>query len=67
MFATMGRIQGNVALADEDVLEQFNGRKVIITVLEEEKPFETVPDEKLLALSDELIQQNKEAYLELAK
>ena len=67
MFATMGRIQGNVALADEDVLEQFNGRKVIITVLEEEKPFDIVSDEKLSALSDSLIQQNLEAYKELAK
>jgi hypothetical protein len=67
MFATTGRIQGNTVLADDFSLEKYNGRKVIITVLEDEKNYKTVSDEKLLALSDSLIDQNKEAYQELAK
>ena len=67
MFATTGRIQGNTVLADDSSLEKFNGRKVIITVLEEEKAYNTVSDDKLFALSDSLINQNMEAYQELAK
>ena len=38
-----------------------------ITVLEEDKPFETISDDKLFAASDALISQNMEAYNELAK
>lgn len=34
---------------------------------ENKKAYKTVSDEKLLALSDSLIDQNKEAYQELAK
>ena len=67
MFATTGRVQGNTVLVDDFSLEKYNGRKVIITVLEDEKKYKTVSDEKLLALSDALIDQNKEAYQELAK
>jgi hypothetical protein len=67
MFATTGRVQGNTVLVDDFSLEKYNGRKVIITVLEDEKNYKTVSDEKLLALSDSLIDQNKEAYQELAK
>lgn len=67
MFATTGRVQGNTVLVDDFSLEKYNGRKVIITVLEDEKKYKTVSDEKLLALSDSLIDQNKEAYQELAK
>jgi hypothetical protein len=67
MFATTGRIQGNTVLADDSSLEKYNGRKVIITVLEEDKSFSTVSDDKLFALSDSLINQNMEAYQELAK
>ena len=66
MFATTGIIQGNTVLADNYSLEQYNGRKVIITVLDEET-HDTVSDEKLFALSDSLINQNLEAYKELAK
>ncbi len=67
MYATTGTIQGNTVLTDDYSLERYNGRKVIITVLEEEKQYNTVSDEKLFALSDSLISQNLEAYKELAK
>ena len=67
MYATTGIIQGNTILTNDYSLERYNGRKVIITVLEDEKPFNTVSDEKLFALSDSLISQNMESYKELAK
>jgi len=67
MFATTGIIQGNTIIADERSLERFDGKKVIITVLEDDKQFDTVSDEKLFAVSDSLIDQNMEAYKELAK
>ncbi|MDY3720977.1 MAG: hypothetical protein SOZ96_00125 [Treponema sp.] len=67
MFATTGIIQGNTVLTDDYSLEKYNGRKVIITVLEEDKLFETISDDKLFATSDALISQNMEAYKELAK
>ncbi|MBO7485751.1 MAG: hypothetical protein J6T84_06770 [Spirochaetaceae bacterium] len=67
MFATTGIIQGNTIIADERSLERFDGKKVIITVLEDDKQFDTVSDEKLFAVSDSLINQNMEAYKELAK
>lgn len=46
MFATTGIIQGNTIIADERSLERFDGKKVIITVLEDDKQFDTVSDEK---------------------
>ena len=58
MFATTGIIQGNTVVTDDYSLEKYNGRKVIITVLEEDKPFETISDDKLFAASDALISQN---------
>mgnify|MGYP000321667915 FL=1 len=67
MYATTGIIQGNTVLTNDYSLERYNGRKVVITVLEDEKPFNTVSDEKLFALSDSLISQNMESYKELAK
>lgn len=67
MYATTGTIKGNTVLADDFSLERYNGRRVIITVLEEEKPFTTLSDDKLFALSNFLISQNMEAYKELAK
>ena len=67
MYATTGTIQGNTVFTDDYSLEKYDGRKVIITVLEDDKKFDTVSDEKLFALSDSLINQNKEAYQELAK
>ena len=67
MFATTGIILGNTVLTNDYSLEQYDGRKVIITVLDEEKPFSTVSDDKLFAASDALISQNMEAYKELAK
>ena len=67
MYATTGILQGNTDLTNDYSLEQYDGRKVIITVLDEEKPFSTVSDDKLFAASDALISQNMEAYKELAK
>ena len=67
MYATTGIIQGNTVLTNDYFLERYNGRKVVITVLEDEKPFNTVSAEKLFALSDSLISQNMESYKELAK
>ena len=67
MYAMTGIIQGNTVLTNDRSLEKFNGKKVIITVLEDEKQFDTISDEKLFAMSDSLIKQNMEAYQELAK
>ena len=67
MYATTGIIQGNTVLTNDYSLERYNGRKVVITVLEDEKPFNTVSAEKLFALSDSLISQNMESYKELAR
>ncbi len=69
MFATTGYIQGNVVLTSDNSLEKFNGKKVIITVLdEEENPAYTfASDEDVQKISDALIKQNLEAYRELAK
>ena len=67
MYAMTGIIQGNTVLTNDRSLEKFNGKKVIITVLEDEKQFDTLSDEKLFAMSDSLIKQNMEAYQELAK
>ncbi|MBP3710560.1 MAG: hypothetical protein J6I73_09220 [Treponema sp.] len=67
MFATTGIIQGNTVLTNDYSLEQYNGRKAIITVLDEEKQFDIISDEKLFAVSNALISQNMEAYKELAK
>lgn len=59
MYATTGIIHGNTVLTDDYTLENYNGKKVIITVLDDEKQFSTV--------SNSLINQNIEAYKELAK
>lgn len=67
MYAMTGIIQGNTVLTNDRSLEKFNGKKVIITVLEDEKQFDTISDKKLFAMSDSLINQNMEAYQELAK
>ena len=67
MYATTGIIQGNTVLTNDYSLERYNGRKVVITVLEDKKPFNTVSAEKLFALSDSLISQNMESYKELAR
>lgn len=67
MYATTGIIQGNTVLTDDYTLENYNGKKVIITVLDDENQFSTVSDEKLFSVSDSLINQNLEAYKELAK
>ena len=67
MYATIGTIKGNTVLTNDYSLERFNGKKVVITVLDDEKQYDTISDEKLFALSDSLISENMEAYKELAK
>lgn len=68
MFATTGYIQGNVVLTSDNSLKKFNGKKVIITVLDEENPaYSFASDEEVQKISDALIKQNLEAYRELAK
>lgn len=67
MFATTGIIQDNTVCVQNRVLEQYNGRKVIITVLDEDDGYEVVPDERLFEVSDSIISQNIQAYRELAK
>ena len=67
MYAMTGIIKGNTVLTNDNSIEKFNGRKVIITVLDDEKQFDTVSDEKLFTMSDSLINQNMDAYQELAK
>ncbi|MGP1368306.1 MAG: hypothetical protein ACTTKX_03470 [Treponema sp.] len=67
MFATTGIIQDNTVCVQNRVLEQYNGRKVIITVLDEDDGYEVIPDERLFEVSDSIISQNMQAYRELAK
>ena len=67
MYAMTGIIQGNTVLTNDKSIEKYNGRKVIITVLDDEKQFDTISDEKLFTISDSLINQNMDAYQELAK
>ena len=50
MFATTGIIQGNTVLTNDYSLEKYNGRRVVITVLDEEHQFDTVSNEKLFSL-----------------
>lgn len=67
MFATTGIIQGNTVRVENCVLDKYNGRKVIITVLDEENRYDVIPDEQLFEFSDSIISKNREAYRELAK
>jgi len=67
MYATIGTVKGNTVFTSDTSLERYDGKKVVITVLDDETQYTTVSDEKLFALSDSLINQNMEAYRELAK
>ncbi len=69
MFATTGYVQGNTVLTQDYSLEKYNGRKVIITVLDEDinDNLQSIADERLNKISDSLINKNIEAYKELAK
>ena len=67
MFATTGVIQDNTVRVENRALDKYNGRKVIITVLDEDDGYEVVPDERLFEVSDSIISQNMQAYRELAK
>ena len=67
MFATIGIIQDNTVCVENRVLDKYNGRKVIITVLDEDNDYVVVPDEQVFEVSDSIISQNMKAYQELAK
>ena len=67
MFTTIGIIQDNTVCVQNRVLDKYNGRKVIITVLDEDNGYEVVPDNQLFEVSDSIISQNMQAYQELAK
>ena len=67
MFATIGIIQDNTVCVENRVLDKYNGRKVIITVLDEDNGYAVVPDEQVFEVSDSIISQNMKAYQELAK
>ena len=67
MFATIGIIQDNTVCVENRVLDKYNGRKVIITVLDEDNDYVVVPDEQVFEVSDSIISQNMQAYQELAK
>lgn len=69
MFATTGYVQGNTILTQDYSLEKYNGRKVIITVLDEYTNdfLQTIPDEELISISDNIINKNIEAYRELGR
>jgi uncharacterized FlaG/YvyC family protein len=68
MFATTGYVQGNTVLTKDYSLEKYNGRKVIITVLDEDtnNTVQVLPDEEVLKVSNDMINKNIEAYKELA-
>ena len=67
MFATIGIIQNNTVCVENRILDKYNGRKVIITVLDEDNGYEVVPDNQLFEVSDSIIFKNMQAYQELAK
>ena len=67
MFATIGIIQNNTVCVQNRVLDKYNGRKAIITVLDEDNGYVVVPDEQVFEVSDSVISQNMQAYQELAK
>ena len=67
MFATIGIIQNNTVCVENRILDKYNGRKVIITVLDEDNGYVVVPDEQVFEVSDSIISQNMQAYQELAK
>lgn len=69
MFATTGYVKGNTILTQDYSLEKYNGRKVIITVLDEYTNdfLQTIPDEDLISVSDTIINKNIEAYKELGR
>ena len=67
MFATIGIIQDNTVCVQNRVLDKYNGRKAIITVLDEDNGYEVVPDNQLFEVSDSIIFKNMQAYQELAK
>ena len=67
MLTTTGVIQDNTVYVQTCVLDQYNGRKVLITILDEDNGYTIIPDKQLFEVSDSIISQNIKAYQELAK
>ena len=67
MLTTTGGIQDNTVYVQNCVLDQYNGRKVLITILDEDNGYTIIPDKQLFEVSDSIISQNIKAYQELAK
>ena len=67
MLTTTGVIQDNPVYVQNCVLDQYNGRKVLITILDEDNGYTIIPDKRLFEVSDSIISQNIKAYQELAK
>lgn len=67
MYAAIGTIKGNTVLTNDCSLERYNGKKVVITVLDDETQYDTISDEELFALADSLINRNLQAYKQFAK
>ena len=67
MFTTTGVIQDNTGYVQNCVLDQYNGRKVLITILDEDNGYTVIPVKRLFEVSDSIISQNIKAYQKLAK
>ena len=67
MFAAIGIIQDNSVCVENRVSDKYNGRKVIITVLDEDDGYDVIPDEQVFEVSDSIISKNMQAYQEPAK
>ncbi|MGP1565471.1 MAG: hypothetical protein ACTTHU_08615 [Treponema sp.] len=58
MFAAIGIIQDNSVCVENRVRDKYNGRKVIITVLDEDDGYDVIPDEQVFEVSDSIISKN---------
>lgn len=67
MVTTTGIIEGNTICVQNCLLDQYNGRKVLITILDEDNGYNTISDKQLFDISDSMISKNIKAYQELAK
>ena len=67
MVTTTGIIEGNTICVQNCLLDQYNGRKVLITILDEDNGYNTISDKQLFDISDSIISKNIKAYQELAK
>ena len=67
MVTTTGIIEGNTICVQNCLLDQYNGRKVLITILDEDNGYNIISDKQLFDISDSIISKNIKAYQELAK